>query len=304
MSFWKTLGKIATFAAPIIAAPFTGGTSLALLGAGAGAANAALSGKGVGGILTGAALGSIPGLGKAASGVGQAAKYGTAYVGAPAVGGAVSSGSRLASLLTAAPKILGGLSSAVGTVDQAAHGGVTGAQAATQRGVVAGSMADQAANNRLRETQVGQAGPAVDAQALTNVRTAGRLANYTPPPASVTQGWDTFGKRLPPVDPTTIKFAGDMQAELARRLAAGQPLTLSGVPAAGAQEQADNAAARAAAEQGGQSTAGTVQNVLTTGAQLAKLAPTFADILRQFQRKKTVADQPVEDPYDGTHGGF
>lgn len=33
MGFWGTLGKIASVAAPIVAAPFTGGTSLALLGA-------------------------------------------------------------------------------------------------------------------------------------------------------------------------------------------------------------------------------------------------------------------------------
>ena len=57
MGFWRKLGKIASFAAPIVAAPFTGGASLALIGAGSGAANAALSGKGVKGILGGAALG-------------------------------------------------------------------------------------------------------------------------------------------------------------------------------------------------------------------------------------------------------
>ena len=64
MGFWKKLGKIAAFAAPIVAAPFTGGTSLALLGAGSGAAGAALSGKGLKGMLAGAGLGAIPGLGK------------------------------------------------------------------------------------------------------------------------------------------------------------------------------------------------------------------------------------------------
>lgn len=57
--FWRTLGKVASFAAPIVAAPFTGGTSLALIGAGAGAANAALSGKGLGGIALGAGMGAL-----------------------------------------------------------------------------------------------------------------------------------------------------------------------------------------------------------------------------------------------------
>lgn len=72
MSFWKKLAKIASIAAPIVAAPFTGGTSLALIGAGAGAAGGALSGGGVKGALLGAGLGAIPGLGKAAAGAGAA----------------------------------------------------------------------------------------------------------------------------------------------------------------------------------------------------------------------------------------
>lgn len=46
MGFWRKLAKIAAIAAPIVAAPFTGGMSLALIGAGSGAANAALSGGG------------------------------------------------------------------------------------------------------------------------------------------------------------------------------------------------------------------------------------------------------------------
>jgi hypothetical protein len=69
MGFWKTLGKIGSFAAPIVAAPFTGGASLALIGAGAGAAGSALSGGGLKGALMGAGLGAIPGLG----GMGKAA---------------------------------------------------------------------------------------------------------------------------------------------------------------------------------------------------------------------------------------
>jgi hypothetical protein len=69
MSFWSKLGKIASFAAPIAAAPFTGGTSLALIGAGAGAANAALNKQGLKGMAMGAGLGAIPGLG----GMGKAA---------------------------------------------------------------------------------------------------------------------------------------------------------------------------------------------------------------------------------------
>ncbi len=57
--FLKTLGKVATVAAPFVAAPFTGGASLALIGAGAGAANAALNGGGLKGALLGGAMGGL-----------------------------------------------------------------------------------------------------------------------------------------------------------------------------------------------------------------------------------------------------
>ena len=62
MGFWKTLGKIGAMAAPIVAAPFTGGTSLAAIGALSGLAGAKLSGQGLKGSLLSAGLGAIPGL--------------------------------------------------------------------------------------------------------------------------------------------------------------------------------------------------------------------------------------------------
>ena len=68
MGFWKNLAKIGSIAAPIAAAPFTGGATLALIGAGSGAAGGALSGGGWKGALMGAGLGAIPGVGKAISG--------------------------------------------------------------------------------------------------------------------------------------------------------------------------------------------------------------------------------------------
>ena len=63
----KKLGKIASIAAPIIAAPFTGGTSLALIGAGAGALGGLASGGGLKGALLGAGMGAIPVPGAAGS---------------------------------------------------------------------------------------------------------------------------------------------------------------------------------------------------------------------------------------------
>jgi hypothetical protein len=63
MGFWKKLGKIAAIAAPIAAAPFTGGASLALIGAGSGALGGLLGGGGWKGALMGGGLGSLAGLG-------------------------------------------------------------------------------------------------------------------------------------------------------------------------------------------------------------------------------------------------
>ena len=62
MGFWSKFGKIASIAAPIIAAPFTGGLSLAAIGAISGAAGAKLRGAGLKGTLLGAGMGAIPGL--------------------------------------------------------------------------------------------------------------------------------------------------------------------------------------------------------------------------------------------------
>lgn len=74
--FWKTLAKIGSVVAPIVAAPFTGGASLAAIGAGSGASLAALNGSRVKDILLGAAVGSAAGLGakKQAGAAGAKAK--------------------------------------------------------------------------------------------------------------------------------------------------------------------------------------------------------------------------------------
>jgi hypothetical protein len=81
MGFWKNVGKIASIAAPIVAAPFTGGASLALIGAGSGAASGLLNGGGakgalIGGLLGGATAGIGGGAGNAAKGATSVAKAG------------------------------------------------------------------------------------------------------------------------------------------------------------------------------------------------------------------------------------
>lgn len=55
--FWKKAAEIAATAAPIVAAPFTGGSTLALIGAGSGAAKGLLNGQGLKGALIDAGLG-------------------------------------------------------------------------------------------------------------------------------------------------------------------------------------------------------------------------------------------------------
>lgn len=58
---WKKIAKIAAIAAPIVAAPFTGGASLLAIGALSGAANGYLNGGGVKGTLLGAGMGAAGG---------------------------------------------------------------------------------------------------------------------------------------------------------------------------------------------------------------------------------------------------
>src|SRR5262245_22876987 len=73
---WKKIGKVALKAAPIVAAPFTGGASLLALGAGTGALSGALDGGGWKGALIGGGLGAIPGGGAGGAAAGSAAKVG------------------------------------------------------------------------------------------------------------------------------------------------------------------------------------------------------------------------------------
>jgi hypothetical protein len=57
--WWKKALKVAAGVAPLVAAPFTGGASLAMIGAGSGALGGILGGGGVKGALTGAAMGGL-----------------------------------------------------------------------------------------------------------------------------------------------------------------------------------------------------------------------------------------------------
>lgn len=268
------------------AAAATGVGALGLAGAfgatAAGGAGATTAGSGIAGL-------AAPTVAAGAGGVGA----GTA--------GAVSAGTGFAGLLGRVANGVNDASKIASGVTSALNGGAT----PQTRGAVAANAADQAAANRLKEAQVAQNGPSVDAQALANVRKAGTLANYTPPSATEQALFDKYGKRLSPVDDTTKQFASSLQSQLAARMAAGQSLTLSGVPPPSASELADSQAARNAAMN---PNGGGVTGAVTAGANLAKLAPSFLDLFKQFGYGASSPQKPVrlgeaQDPY-GDQGPF
>lgn len=262
---------------------------------------AAAAATGVGGA---AALGAFGG-GAAAAGAGAASAptvaggAGIAGLATPGVTAGLGTAGAGAGIAGLSSRILGGISDVsklTGGVDSALNGGTTPAM----RGAVVNSQAQQEALNRFKEAQLAQNGPSVDAQALANEQHAGRLAHYTPPSAEATALMTQYGRRVSGVDPETMRFAGTMQDELAKREAAGQPMTLSGVPPAGPQELADTAAARAAA----MNPNGTgVTGAINTGTQLAGLAPTFMDLLKRFGVGAAPNTKPVrlvggpQDPF-------
>ena len=89
MGFWKTLGKIGSIAAPIIAAPFTGGATLALIGAGAGAAGGALQNGKKGALLGGLLGGATEGLAGGAGNAANVAKTGASEVAKQGIGSTI-----------------------------------------------------------------------------------------------------------------------------------------------------------------------------------------------------------------------
>lgn len=237
------------------AAPIVGGTGTIVGAGGTTAAGGALAGVGAPLASTTIGTGAIPGI---AGGTGLA--------------GAVSTGSKLASLAAGVSKV----GQVVGGVDQALHGGVS----ASDRGVAAANRADQAARNRFLETGANQNGTVADANALRNVTNANRMATYAPQSTDTPLG--NFGKTPLTVSDAGRQFASDMQKNLAARMTAGKPLTLSGVPPKTPQEQADEDAALAASngQLPGTGTLAKVGNVINTGSRLATLASQAYDYLK------------------------
>ena len=157
----------------------------------------------------------------------------------------------------------------VGTI-----GDVRGAPGGGDTGVIAANRADQAARNRYIESQFAQAGPGVDRAALGNVVRAGAVSGFQPSDLSTPYG--TFGKRSPVLSEEARGFASSMQKELARRMSAGEPLTLSGMMPKSPEELEDERRAQSATSSGNRF--GQLSRGIESGVRLAKLGKGIWDL--------------------------
>lgn len=196
-----------------------------LLG-GAGAATEA--GSGLAGLAgEGAAAGVLP---STAIGTGMAAGLPAGLTGAGSgLAGLAGAGSAAATGGSFIDKILG-TAGTIGKVGQTAAGigSVLGGHTGDPEldAFNAANKENQMAKNRLLETQFNQQGPSVDRTAYGNAARASLLAHFAPS-LSADNG---FGKKPITVDPSMQAFAQSFYDKLNGRLAAGKPLTLSGVP--------------------------------------------------------------------------
>lgn len=168
------VGQVAAIAAPIVAAPFTGGMSLAAIsaiGALSGAAGAKLGGAGWRGTLAGAGLGAIPGLG--IPGLGGAAKRAAGETVAAAAKRALVNPQAVARL--AAPVLPG----KAGQAAQVAAMFLPGARPAPTLGATAPSTETLFANNLNRGMTGASRGPAAPlfGGSATTPSTANLFAN-------------------------------------------------------------------------------------------------------------------------------
>lgn len=124
-SKWKMAANLALTAAPIVAAPFTGGASMAaLLGAGTGAAKSALNGGGWKGALKGGVMGAATGYGASKLGGILNGKLGGTGVGTPPiVGNSPGGGNAIADLMKKANVPMGKLIPNVNATSQSGGGG-------------------------------------------------------------------------------------------------------------------------------------------------------------------------------------
>jgi hypothetical protein len=108
--------------------------------------------------------------------------------------------------------------------------------------VRAANEANMMSLNRRGDTEINQRGPSSDQIALGNIMRAGNRANWK----DVAPGAD--GQPGISIDPQTRALYQSYSDEMKRRMGAGEPLTMSGVPKATAEELALAAQARRGAK--------------------------------------------------------
>ncbi len=141
MSFWSKFGKVASFAAPLIAAPFTGGLSLA-----------ALAGK-----IAPQAIGAL-------ANKGQPQVSTPPYVGN---GSAGSTGSQLANIIPQVANIYGQHETAAGAANTAYANSLASNRGVTARNMPGATTADhQAFANMMRASNIANYKPNAHAQEL------------------------------------------------------------------------------------------------------------------------------------------
>jgi len=191
-SIWKKIGKAALMAAPIVAAPFTGGASLAAIGALSGAASGVLSGGGLKGAILGGAMGAIP-----MPGAGAAARGATETASA-AVKRAIMNPAALARVAGAG---VGGKAEAVANLAAPFMGGIKPFSGPTLNRAAAGPVVS---NFKGLNMQV----PTLAARNLANVPSVN-----TPAPVSGVKS-AVMGVRRPSATPSAASVPLDMRRYL------------------------------------------------------------------------------------------
>lgn len=187
--------------------------------------------------------------------------------------GALSTGSRFANILGGAEK-LGSLLGGGSTPGVDANGNPVNAPT----GAAQAATAQALTNNRFLAAPINQRGPEADKAAMQNMLRAGLIAQMpnTGQPLSV------GGYALPNLSPNAAStgFASSMQDQLAKRMATGKPLTLSGLAEPTQEELDAQAAAQNSAGTGvgvnstltrANNAINTAGNVIGTGVRYANL---------------------------------
>lgn len=257
------------------------GGGAAAAGGGTAAATAA------GGVLPSTVIGTgmmapiVGGTGMAALGAGgTAAALGGAAGTLGTIGTALSTGQKIASLVGSAQKIGSALSSS--NTDAA------GNPIAAPQSSADADRAQALTNNRYLGAPIDQNGTTADANSMRNMMRASIISRMDPnaAPRMITMRGGAAPLEQTNINPTAsgVDFAKQFQDQMSKRMANGQPLTLSGVPAASQEElDAQKAALNstgATGSTGAASTAVKVGNAIQQGTKYAQLGKGIYDVAK------------------------